>query len=62
MESSLMNDDELDEFIDNINASTLDDSDLSDLPDASIDSDGEDHHRPDAISLEPAWLSIKNKV
>jgi hypothetical protein len=35
MESSLMNDDKLDEFIDNINASTLDDSDLSGLPDAS---------------------------
>jgi hypothetical protein len=59
MESSLMNDDELDEFIDNINASTLDDSDLSDLPDASIDSDNEDHHQPDIISLEPAWLLIR---
>jgi len=45
MESSLMNDDELDQFIDDINASTLDGSDLSDLPDASIDSDGEETER-----------------
>jgi hypothetical protein len=43
MDDSLMNDDELDEFLDNINASTLDDdSDPSNLPDAIIDSDDEE--------------------